>query len=182
MTTTLQFIDRSLTFKQVLWLVPVVLTLHNIEEALTMPQWVMHNLAFIQNSVPFGIQIYFTPRQLLTSLGIATIVPIFVTVLCIQGEKRSKRLFFLFLLQAVIFLNVFVPHIAGLLRMLDYNPGLLTAIGFNLPFSLYLFRRAYREEYLARREITSLFLIAALVYPPIAWLLHAAGEWIAKNF
>jgi hypothetical protein len=178
----LQSIDRSLTFKQVLWLVPVVLTLHNIEEALTMPSWVMQNLPFIESNLPFDIRIQFTPSQLLLSLGIATVVPVVVTLLCINGEKKSQRLYFLFLLQAIILINVFVPHIAVSLRILNYNPGVLTAVCFNLPFSLYLFRRAYREDYLARREIASLFLVAFVVYPPIAWTIHLVGEWIAKGY
>ena len=182
MNTFLQSIDRSLTFKQVLWLVPVVLTLHNIEEALTMPSWVMQNLPFIESNLPFDIRIQFTPSQLLLSLGIATVVPVVVTLLCINGEKKSQRLYFLFLLQAIILINVFVPHIAVSLRILNYNPGVLTAVCFNLPFSLYLFRRAYREDYLARREIASLFLVAFVVYPPIAWTIHLVGEWIAKGY
>jgi len=182
MNRMLQSIDRSLTFKQVLWLVPVVLTLHNIEEALTMPSWVMQNLPFIESNLPFDIRIQFTPSQLLLSLGIATVVPVVVTLLCINGEKKSQRLYFLFLLQAIILINVFVPHIAVSLRILNYNPGVLTAVCFNLPFSLYLFRRAYREDYLARREIASLFLVAFVVYPPIAWTIHLVGEWIAKGY
>lgn len=182
MSKILQSIDRSLSFKQVLWLVPVVLTLHNIEEALTMPRWVMQNLPLIQSNLPFGIQIDFTSFQLLVSLGIATVVPIAVTMLCINGEKKSARLFFLFLLQAIILINVFVPHIAVSLRILDYNPGVLTAVSVTLPFSLYLFRRAYREEYLTRPKISSLFLVAFFVYPPIAWIIHVAGELITKGF
>lgn len=178
----LQSIDRSLTFKQVLWLVPVVLTLHNIEEALTMPSWVMQHLPLIESNLPFDIRIQFTPSQLLLSLGIATLVPVVVTLLCINGEKKSKRINFLFLLQAIILINVFVPHIAVSLRILNYNPGVLTAVCFNLPFSLYLFRRAYREDYLARREFASLFLVACFVYPPIAWTIHVVGERIAKGF
>lgn len=182
MNRIFQSIDRSLTFKQVLWLVPVVLTLHNIEEALTMPSWVMQNLPFIESSLPFDIRIQFTPSQLFLSLGIATVAPIIVTMLCINGEKKSQRLYFLFLLQAIILINVFVPHIAVSLRILNYNPGVLTAVCFNLPFSLYLFRRAYREDYIARREFAPLFLIACFVYPPIAWTIHVVGEWITKGF
>jgi hypothetical protein len=103
-------------------------------------------------------------------------------MLCINGEKKSKRLYFLFLLQAVILINVFVPHIAVSLRILNYNPGVLTAVCFNLPFSLYLFRRAYLEDYLAWREIASLFLVALFLYPAIAWTIHLVGEWIAKGY
>ncbi len=172
---------RSLTFKQVLWLIPIVLTLHNMEEALTMPTWVMANLPLIKESLPVAIDIHFTPTQLLLSLLLATAIPFIVTMLCINGEKRSRKLYLLFLLQAIVLLNVFIPHIAASVRMKQYNPGVITAVCLNLPFSLYVFRRAYREQYLASREFVLLFLLAMLVYAPIAWTLHFAGEWLAKG-
>ena len=175
-------IDRSLTFKQVLWLIPVVLTLHNIEEALTMPTWVMAHVPLITESLPIAFDIHFTPTQLLLSLFLATVVPFIVTMACVNGEKRSGKLYLLFLLQAIVLLNVFIPHIAASVRMKQYNPGVITAVCFNLPFSLYVFRRAFREQYLASREFVSLFLLALLVYGPIAWTLHFSGEWLAKAF
>ena len=135
-------IDRSLTFKQMLWLIPIVLTLHNIEEALTMPTWVMANLPLIKENLPIAIDIHFTPTQLLLSLLLATVVPFIVTIVCVDGEKRSKKLYLLFLLQSVVLLNVFIPHIAASVRMRQYNPGVITAVCLNLPFSLYVFRRS----------------------------------------
>lgn len=175
-------IDRSLTFKQVLWFIPIVLTLHNIEEALTMPSWVMAHLPLIKESLPVAIDIHFTPTQLLLSLLLATVVPFTVTMVCANGAKRSGRLYLLFLLQAIVLLNVFIPHIAASVRMKQYNPGVVTAVCLNLPFSVYVFRRAFREQYLAAREFASLFLLALLVYGPIAWTLHFTGEWLAKAF
>lgn len=175
-------IDRSMTFKQVLWFIPILLTLHNIEEALTMPRWVSQNLPFIQSNLPFKNPLQFSPTQLLLSLVIATVIPIIVTILCIGGEKKSKKLFILFLLQGIVLLNVFVPHIVVSVRIWQYNPGVITAVCFNLPFSSYLFRRAVKEHYLALEEFVPLFLLALLLYPPIAWTIHFAGEWIAKSF
>ena len=170
--------DRSLTFKQVLWFIPIVLTLHNIEEALTMPTWVMAHLPLINESLP--IAIHFTPMQLLLSLLLATVVPLIVTMVCINGEKRSGKLYLLFLLQMIVLLNVFIPHIAASIKMKQYNPGVITAVCVNLPFSLYLFRRAFLERYFAPREFVLLFVLALLVYGPVAWTLHFAGEWMAR--
>ncbi len=182
MNNFVRVIDRSLTFKQILWLIPIVLTLHNIEEALTMPAWVMANVPLIKESLPVAIDIAFTPTQLLLSLLLATAVPFIVTFVCVNGEKRSGKLYFLFLLQAIVLLNVFIPHIAASVRMKQYNPGVITAVCINLPFSLYFFRRTFREGYLRSREWVPLFLLALLIYGPVAWMLHFAGEWMAKAF
>jgi hypothetical protein len=180
MNNFVRAIDRSLTFKQVLWLIPIVLTLHNIEEALTMPHWVMATLHLIKENLPAAIDIRFTPTQLLLSLLLATVVPFVLTIVCVNGEKRSKKLYLLFLLQAIVLLNVAIPHIAASIRIRQYNPGVITAVCFNLPFSLYVFRRAFREQYLVAREFVWLFVVALVVYGPIAWTLHFAGEWLAK--
>ncbi|MGA7160603.1 MAG: HXXEE domain-containing protein [Bacteroidota bacterium] len=180
MHNVLRVIDRQLTFKQMLWFIPIVLTLHNIEEAWTMPHWVMANATLIKENLPVNIDIHFTPAQLLYSLLLATVVPFIVTILCVNGGKQSWRLYLLFLLQAIVLLNVFIPHIAASIRMREYNPGVVTAVCVNLPFSLYVFRRTYREQYLAPPQFVSLFLLALVVYPPVAWILHFAGEWIAK--
>jgi hypothetical protein len=177
----LRFIDRLLTFRQLLWLIPLVLTLHNIEEALTMPRWVMANLVPVQRAIPFGIDIQFSPTQLLASLSLATLVPFVVTILCMPGGEKSKRVYVLFLLQAIVLLNVFVPHLLWSIRTLQYNPGLVTALCVNLPFSIYLFRRGYRERYIGAGAFVPLFLLASFLYPLVAWLLHGAGELMAKN-
>ena len=182
MKRILRFADSVLTVKHLLWSIPGILTIHNIEEALTMPQWVVSNLALVQGSLPFASQLHFERAQLYVSLGLATAVPLCVTLLCAGGNKKSPRLFILLLLQAVIFLNVFIPHILASIIFLRYNPGVVTAVCLNLPFSLYVFRRAVREEYLERRTLVSLFLLALVLYPLIAWANHYAGEWIARAF
>jgi hypothetical protein len=153
MDSPLRFIDRSITLRQLLWLIPLVLTLHNIEEALTMPRWVMANLGPVQRAIPFGIGFQFSPAQLLASLSLATLIPFVVTILCARGEKESKRVYVLLLLQAIVLINVFAPHLF-----------------------------CYREGYIGVRAFVPLFLLAALLYPLVAWLLHGSGELIAKSF
>jgi len=179
MRNFLQHVDRSLPFKRQLWMIPIILAIHNAEEALTMPRWVMANLAAVRGAIPFGIDIQFSPAQLRASLLVATVVPFIVTLLCARGEKKSKRVYLLLLLQAIVLLNVFIPHLSWTIRNLQYNPGLLTALFLNLPFSFFFFRTGYREGYIDARGLPWLFLLAAVLYPVVAWLLHSCGEIIA---
>jgi Protein of unknown function with HXXEE motif len=182
MQNFLQHVDRPLPFKRQLWRIPIVLAIHNAEEALTMPRWVMSNLAAVRRAIPFGIDIQFSPVQLLASLLVATVVPFIVTLLCVRGEKKSKRVYLLLLLQAIVLLNVFIPHLSWTIRTLQYNPGLFTALFLNLPFSFIFFRTGYREGYIDARGLVRLFLLAAVIYPLVAWLLHSSGDFIAKVF
>ncbi|HTR80724.1 MAG TPA: HXXEE domain-containing protein [Bacteroidota bacterium] len=181
MSALFRFFDRSLTFKQLLWLIPILLTLHNVEEALTMPQWVATNLAAIKSHLSFDPGIEFTSTQLLVSLSLATVVPWGAAIFCVNGEKGSIKVALLILLQAIVFLNAIVPHLSWTVWMGEYNPGFITALLINLPFSLYFFRRAFREGYLVRKSAVAIFLAALPAYPAAAWSLHFLGEVIAKK-
>lgn len=172
-------LEGELTFKQSMWLVPVFLALHNAEEALTMPRWVIQNLPLIRKSFPVIAQIRFSQAQLSVSLVIATILPLLITIICAGGRPKSMRLFFLFLLQMVVAINVFVPHLLASAWLHLYNPGLVTAVFLNLPYSFYLFRKARREHYLGGSAIARIFLLALIVYLPAVWTIHFVGEWIA---
>ena len=174
-------IAALLTFRQLLFAIPLVLTLHNAEEALTMPGWVPEHSGAIQKALPFDVNIQFTSIQLLASLSLATIVPWIVALLCMDGGKGSRKVYVLLLLQAIVLLNVFIPHLAWSLLMGRYNPGVLTALGVNLPFSWYLFRRAMREEYIFPSKLIPIFVSALVIYPIVAWLLHFGGEKIAQG-
>ena len=172
---------KAVPLRHILWYVPLVLTLHNTEEALTMPRWVAEHSSEIMGRVPFFNAVQFTPRQLLSSLAIATVVPFVVTLMCAGGEKRSRKLFLLFLLQMIILLNVFVPHMVATVVMERYNPGAITAVCCNLPFSLYLFLKACKESFLSLHDLLLLFITAALAYVPVAAAIHFGGVWIARN-
>ena len=173
-------LEKAIPVKQILWYIPLVLTLHNIEEALTMPRWVAEHSREIMSRLLAFIEVQFTSRQLFASLAISTIIPFILTILCANGERRSRKLVLLFLLQMIILLNVFVPHIVATLVMERYNPGAITAVFCNLPFSVYLFRKGQREYFLSWHDLFLLFLTAALVYIPLAGAIHFGGAFIAK--
>lgn len=181
MQRLLKFFDERISFRALLWFIPVVLAVHNCEEALTMPSWVPENLSSIRGMIPFHFTVYFSSKQLLISLFLATVIPFLIVFFCADGEKGSAKLDLLFILQLIIFLNIFIPHIAVSVIVLRYNPGVITAIALNLPFSFYFFRRALIEGYLVWKKMKTLFLVSLLLYPIVALLLHYGGEFIARR-
>jgi hypothetical protein len=75
-------------------------------------------------------------------------------------------------------LNVF-PHVAAAAALRSYSPGLATALVFNLPFSILLFRRAIRQQWVSRRALAWLPPAALLVHGPgLFALLWASGVWL----
>src|SRR6185369_7103047 len=129
--------------KAALWLVPVVVTIHNLEEALFMPSF----LEARNSAVPGWMRDLLPPityRQFLIALVIVTAVPYLSAWFGNLGNERSAGLYFLLGFQVVMLINVLAHGIIAVL-MRGYAPGVITAFLINLPFSVYLLRRAVNE-------------------------------------
>ena len=158
-----------------LWLVPALVAVHNTEEALTFGRY----LPLVRERAPAvarTIAERVTYPQLLAALAGATVVPLLV-VLWAQARPASRAaLWSALALQAVMALNVASHVAASLFVMRGYSPGVATALLFNLPFSVYLFRRAARDGWVSRRALAATAPAALLVHDPgLAGLVLLAG-------
>ena len=151
--------------KALVWLVPVFITIHNLEEALFMP-------AFLQtrnSSIPGFLRSLLPPityRQFLIALLIVTAIPYLIAWLASLERERSRGISLLLGLQVVMLFNV-LAHALMAAAMGGYAPGVITALLINLPFSVYLLRRAVKEKWVSRRVMVLLF--------PIGLIIHALG-------
>lgn len=151
--------------KALLWLVPVFVTVHNLEEALLMP-------AFLQtrnSSVPDPLRSLLPPityRQFLISLIIVTTMPYLIAWLGNLERERGRGVYLLLGLQVVMLFNV-LAHAAMSVAMRGYAPGVVTAFVLNLPFSIYLLSRAVKEKWVSQRVIVLLF--------PVGLIIHMLG-------
>ncbi len=156
--------------RHLLWLVPLLLTLHNLEEALFAPGFLADRMpSFLAGLLPDV-----TLAQFLTALALVTVAP-YLFAASGPLERRGRAFCLVLGTQMVVLLNVAV-HVAGAVWMRGYVPGLVTALLVNLPFSVYLFRRALRGGWLRWREMAWLILAALLVHGPgLVGLLVLAG-------
>ena len=118
--------------------VPVLLTLHNAEEALFFPRMLPRVAAHLPASITLP-----TAEQMQVALAVATVVPWLVWLL---GRATRVGMRILLLLQCVVLVNV-AWYVAAAVMLGGYTPGLATALAFNLPFSIYLLRRAIVERW-----------------------------------
>jgi len=105
------------------WFIPIILSLHNLEEALTMPQWMSAHLPMLRFTIPIFEHLHFTTTQLYISLSLVTVIPLLVTFVCLRGERTATKISILLTLQAIIFWNALMPHISGLFALGMYNQG-----------------------------------------------------------
>lgn len=161
------------------WCIPIILSIHNFEEALTMPEWMSEHLSLLRATIPYFTHLQFSTTQLYISLFLLTLIPLLVTVACLHGELTPKKISILLILQSIIFWNTLMPHISGLVVLRMYNPGTITAVLFNVPFSVYLHRKVEKEGIASRNSLRNCILIGLAVYLPVVYLNHLVAEAIS---
>ena len=152
--------------RQVLWLVPTLLAVHNAEEALFFPRY----LPFVLARLPPGWQAVAAPLttgQVGSALAVVTGVAFAVAWWAHRRPDSRTALWLLLLIQSAVLLNA-VWHLAiAVVLFGGYAPGLVTALVLNLPFSIYLLRQAFKEHWLSRPAGWALVPGAILLHGPL---------------
>jgi hypothetical protein len=167
----------GMRFRSVVWLVPILLAIHNAEEALFVPRY----LPFVLYRLPAAWQALIAPLttgQVGAALGVVTAVAFLVAWWSSQRPDHPVALWLVLLIQATVLLNV-VWHVAAAVVLFGgYAPGVVTALLLNLPFSIYLLRRAARDRWLGPRALWALVPAAIVLHGPLlAALLVFTERW-----
>lgn len=106
----------------------IAVTLHNLEEAIGLPNWSKANVKFLP----------FTPKPIIY-WALTTLISAFVWVLVLAAFNLPDNRFvtnFVVSIALVFAVNAIVPHfILNFLRQ-GYSPGIGTAITLNLPLGV----------------------------------------------
>ena len=166
--------------KRILWTIPVLLLVHNLEEALTMPQWIRLHHEMLRTVVPFFKNFTFSTTQLYLSLIQLSVIPVTISAYCIRGELTKRSLMLLMILQSIIFTNALVPHLIGTIILQMYNPGTVTAVIFNIPFTYYIFSRLLREGIIGSKDVRNAMIAGVMLYLPVVYLNHLLAHAITN--
>lgn len=163
----------SLTFQQLLWLVPILFAMHNLEEAPGMARW--------SRQIPARIHPPVTPRQFAIAVTLLTGLCFVVTFVVTANPQNRLGISILLGFQTAMALNAFIPHLAATVWFRIYAPGVVTGILVNVPFGVYLIRRAFAENQVELNAFIIAAVIAALTMIVLAALSLQMGKWI-ENF
>jgi len=159
---------NSISFDRLLWLVPIFLTIHNIEEAPFMESW--------SKRLPLKLPLTLTTRQFVIAVTVITIAGFMITYLGVEYLANQTGYLLVLGMQALLLFNAFVPHIATTIRFRMYSPGVITAVLIMLPFSFYLFRRAITENILSLNQFWIMLGIAPFAVAIIAVVSLQIGK------
>lgn len=160
---------HSLSRNAVLVLVGATLVLHTAEEYLTFPAFLsspsrfsrwLPTPSFLQNS-----------HDLRLALLTATILPLVVIAWAILRPNKGLLISVL-ILECILLVNAGWHIFAALVRS-GYAPGVVTAVLINLPFGVYVLRRAVRDRWIGERTAWQLLGIALLLH------VVAVGSFLA---
>ena len=167
----------NLSYRSLQWLVIVFLALHNLEEALTAGAYFPKIDALLKSmGVPASLLASRpTLAQFYLALAGATIFPLIIVALATTGRPTRLKAYAVAVLQAMLLVNVFVPHVPAAFALGGYAPGVLTAVFVNLPFSIYFFRRSQRESQITWKGLVVAMLIALPLLILSVRLLYAFG-------
>lgn len=84
-------------------------------------------------------------------------------------------------MQAILFVNAVIPHLAMTLRFRLYSPGVVTAILITIPFSIYLFQRAFAEQILTLEQFWLLLGIAPFAMVLLAFTSLQIGRVLTRS-
>jgi hypothetical protein len=104
-------------------------------------------------------------------VSILTAFVFFITFWGINQTDHDFGIAVILAVQAIVFVNSIIPHIFVALRYRKYNPGLVTSIFVNIPFSVYLFQQALVEKILELDEMLIMLAIA-----PLAMIILIRGS------
>jgi drug/metabolite transporter (DMT)-like permease len=162
----------AIPFRVLLWMVPVFFMLHNMEEAPFMASW--------SKRLPLKIHPTVSTPQFVVAVTFLTLAGFVLAYASLTWIPTSVGYQHILGMQAILFVNAFVPHLATAIRFRLYSPGVVTAVFITLPFSICLFQRAFREQILSWAQFWLLLGIAPFAMVLLAYLSLQIGKVLTK--
>jgi len=132
--------ETALSFQNLLWLFPIVVTLHNAEEAIWLPGWSKRSVLWHRSVSPGTFRF---------TVAVLTVLAFTITWLSAESGKQTVWTYLVFGCMVATLANVLIPHIALTVALRSYMPGVATAVALNLPVLSLLVVLAIREGYVS---------------------------------
>lgn len=151
---------RSPSRNAVLVLIGISLVLHNTEEYFAFPSFFRSSSRLLRwLPAPGLLQ---NPQHLHLALLTATVLPIAVVTWAVLRPGKALLISALFL-ESILLANA-GWHILAALVNRGYVPGVVTATLINLPFGIYVLRRAVKEHWIGSRTAWQMIGLAVVIH------------------
>lgn len=153
-----------------LWLFfPLVITLHNLEEAVWLPRW-SRRAGKLYRPVESD-EFYFAAL-------FVTILAYVVTFMAVEfpSSRILNGVFHGFL--GAMILNTFVPHLTLTILLRKYSPGLLTGLFLMVPVNSMILYQSIAAGVISRSDLLIFTLVVSMALLSLLPLLFKIGRYL----
>lgn len=146
----------------IFWLFPAAFAIHNLEEAIWLPEFSKSAGKFHKpvNSFEFNFALF-----------VLTLLSIIITFFFYFYGKESVAAYFYFAFNLGMLINVLYPHLIATILLRKYCPGLITGITLLVPVTTYILLSGYQNQYYSFPKFWMIFVpFAILVVGSIPFL------------
>jgi hypothetical protein len=178
----LQYFERNLDLRALIWSFPVVFLVHDSEEVLTAERFwrETRDSLPIPSAIKNRIEIT-TPHMAAAVLCVFAVVLSASYVAAKPPIRSSWRVEFFNAAVAALFMNA-LQHTAQTLVIRKYTPGVVSALVVSLPYSAYVFHRFCKEGLIGRGDLRRSLKIGGASAIPMVLGAHVAGRVFARWF
>ncbi len=137
-----------------LWIIPLLFFIHNLEESFQMPQYLANQ---------FSIH-FITSQQFFIAISALTIFVLLIVFLYQLNFLSS--IYWVIFIQGAIFFNS-VQHIILFFIYRSYNPGVISAV-FIMIFSIFFF--SFEKHLMHKKQFIITLIFSLFSYPVIIWI------------
>lgn len=138
----------------ILWIIPLLFFIHNLEEIFQMPQYIANQ---------FSIHLI-TSQQFFIAISVLTIFVLLIIFLYQLNFLSS--IYWIIFIQGAIFFNS-VQHIVLFFIYRSYNPGVISAV-FIVIFSIFVFLS--QKHLIHKKQFVIALMFSLFSYPIIIWI------------
>lgn len=157
-------------FRRLQWLFPILVTLHNGEEAIAFPAWSQRAASWYPHT---------TPAEVRFGAVVFALFAFVVTYFSFRSGKQSTGAYLTFGYMVAMVANAFLPHVVASLWLRSYTPGVITAVLLNIPMLTFLAWLAGKEGFVSGRKAWTYAVLVPLVLlaliRPVIWLARLSG-------
>ena len=159
-------IDKNLN--SAINILPFAFLLHNIEEAVSMEDWIEKS--------PMKISYSITTNQFVVAVALFTFMG-FIVVFVKRLYKNEVQFFILITgFSGMLLLNVFLPHLITALVFRMYVPGLITAVLINLPLTIYILWHIHKASKFSIKKMVFTIIGGGIFGIVLAYLFLLIGN------
>jgi hypothetical protein len=175
---------KEISLKQLIWLLPVVYLVHNIEEGLSMIGWLgEHSSALPELFGKLLPESFWEKFSIIRTIAliIAVLLPLALAFFHRYKEKYKFVVLLFVFAGWITFING-IQHIIFTLLLQTYTPGVVTALFINLPFSLGLVISIEREFPWLDKQRIKWLTISIICYLPLVFIIWAIAALLSILF